>query len=93
VNRGIAAFRSIVAAATAAMTLTLCPPAAAADMKRHCAWRWWPPGGFDPQAINDLSSVYVIVIFDPLYRYDYLARVQDRPEHGAAMPETRRRQT
>ncbi len=31
--------------------------------------------GFDPQAISDLYSAYVVrVIFDPLYRYDYLAR-------------------
>ena len=31
--------------------------------------------GFDPQASSDLYSNYVNrVIFDPLFRYDYLAR-------------------
>jgi hypothetical protein len=31
--------------------------------------------GFDPQAVGDLYSNYVNrVIFEPLYRYDYLAR-------------------
>ncbi len=44
--------------------------------------------GFDPQAASDLYSNSVSrAIFDPLYRYDYLARpLQARPEHrgGAA---------
>ena len=45
--------------------------------------------GFDPQAINDLCSVYVTrVVFDPLYRYDYLARpFRIVPNTAAAMPE------
>ena len=34
--------------------------------------------GFDPQPVGDVYSSYVNrVIFDPLYRYDYLARRQD----------------
>ena len=45
--------------------------------------------GFDPQAISDLYSGYVTrVIFDPLYRYDYLARpFRIVPNTAAAMPE------
>src|SRR5215469_15130841 len=34
-----------------------------------------PENGFDPQATGDLYSNYVNrEIFDPLYRYDYIAR-------------------
>jgi oligopeptide transport system substrate-binding protein len=45
--------------------------------------------GFDPQAANDLYSQYVIrEIFDPLYRYDYLARpYKVIPNTAAALPE------
>ena len=45
--------------------------------------------GFDPQAANDLYSQYVIrEIFDPLYRYDYLARpYKVVPNTAAALPE------
>jgi ABC-type transport system substrate-binding protein len=45
--------------------------------------------GFDPQATSDLYSNYVNrVIFDPLYRYDYLARPHKIvPNTAAAMPE------
>jgi oligopeptide transport system substrate-binding protein len=45
--------------------------------------------GFDPQASSDLYSNYVNrVIFDPLYRYDYLARPHKIiPNTAAALPE------
>ena len=45
--------------------------------------------GFDPQAAGDAYSNYVNrAIFDPLYRYDYLARpYQLVPNTAAGMPE------
>ena len=45
--------------------------------------------GFDPQAIGDIYSQYVTnAIFDPLYRYDYLARpYKIVPNTATAMPE------
>ena len=45
--------------------------------------------GFDPQAANDLYSQYVNrEIFDPLYRYDYLARpYKTVPNTAASLPE------
>ncbi len=45
--------------------------------------------GFDPQAVNDLYSQYVVrEIFAPLYRYDYLARpYKVVPNTAAALPE------
>jgi ABC-type transport system substrate-binding protein len=45
--------------------------------------------GFDPQALNDLYSAIVTrVIFDPLYRYDYLARpFKIVPNTAAALPD------
>jgi len=46
--------------------------------------------GFDPQASSDLYSNYVNrVIFDPPYRYDYLARPHRIiPNTAAALPES-----
>jgi ABC-type transport system substrate-binding protein len=48
-----------------------------------------PESGFDPQAASDLYSNYVIrEVFDPLYRYDYLARpYKVVPNTAAALPE------
>ena len=45
--------------------------------------------GFDPQAAGDAYSNYVIrAIFDPLYRYDYLARpFKLMPNTATALPE------
>jgi ABC-type transport system substrate-binding protein len=45
--------------------------------------------GFDPQASGDVYSQYVNrVIFDPLYKYDYIARpYKVVPNTAAAMPE------
>src|SRR4030095_8249736 len=48
-----------------------------------------PETGFDPQAASDLYSVYVNrQIFDPLYKYDRLARpYKVVPNTAAALPE------
>jgi oligopeptide transport system substrate-binding protein len=48
--------------------------------------------GFDPQPVGDVYSAYVNrVIFDPLYRYDYLARpYRIEPNTATAMPEISR---
>jgi oligopeptide transport system substrate-binding protein len=48
-----------------------------------------PETGFDPQASSDLYSNFVNrVVFDPLYRYDYVARpYRIVPNTAAAMPE------
>jgi ABC-type transport system substrate-binding protein len=45
--------------------------------------------GFDPQAVGDIYSNYVNrAIFDPLYRYDYLARPYKLvPNTATALPE------
>src|SRR6202158_4497808 len=45
--------------------------------------------GFDPQPVGDVYSAYVDrMIFDPLYRYDYLARpYKIVPNTATAMPE------
>ena len=64
--------------------------AAGADMNKtlHIAFAS-PESGFDPQATSDLVSNYVNrEIFDPLYRYDYLARpYKVIPNTAAALPE------
>ena len=48
-----------------------------------------PETGFDPQAASDLYSNYVNrEIFDPLYKYDYLARpYKIVPNIAAALPD------
>ena len=48
-----------------------------------------PETGFDPQAASDLYSNYVNrEIFDPLYKYDYLARpYKVVPNTAAALPD------
>ena len=64
--------------------------ALAADMNRvlHVPFVA-PENGFDPQATGDLYSNYVNrEIFDPLYRYDYLARpYKVVPNTAAALPD------
>ena len=65
-------------------------PVAAADLAKvlHVAFVA-PETGFDPQASSDLYSNYVNrEIFDPLYKYDYLARpFKIIPNTAAALPE------
>lgn len=48
-----------------------------------------PETGFDPHAISDLYSNYINrVIFEPLYRYDFVSRpYRIVPNTAAAMPE------
>src|SRR5438874_13358203 len=74
----------------AVVALALSGLAAAADLSKtlHVAFVA-PENGFDPQATGDLYSNYVNrEIFDPLYRYDYLARpYKVVPNTAAAMPE------
>ena len=64
--------------------------ATAADLSKvlHVAFVA-PESGFDPQATSDLYSTYVNrAIFDPLYKYDYLARpFKVVPNTAAALPE------
>ena len=64
--------------------------ASAADLNKtlHVAFVA-PENGFDPQASNDLYSNYVNrEIFDPLYRYDFLARpYKVVPNTAAALPQ------
>ncbi len=66
------------------------PAAPAADMDKtlHVAFIV-PENGFDPQASSDLYSNFVNrVMFDPLYRYDHLARpYKIVPNTAAALPE------
>src|SRR5207248_8628959 len=74
----------------AVVALALSGLAAAADLSKtlHVAFVA-PENGFDPQATGDLYSNYVNrEIFDPLYRYDYLARpYKVIPNTAAALPE------
>ena len=64
--------------------------AAAADMNKvlHAVFVA-PESGFDPQASSDLYSNFVNrEIFDPLYRYDYLARpYKVVPNTAVALPQ------
>jgi ABC-type transport system substrate-binding protein len=76
---------------TAALVLAFAGAATfAADMNKvvHVAIVA-PESGFDPQATSDLYSVYVIrEVFDPLYRYDFLARpYKVIPNTAAALPQ------
>ncbi len=74
----------------AALLATISPAALGADMQKvlHVAFVA-PENGFDPQATTDLYSNYVNrQMFDPLYRYDYLARpYKVIPNTAAALPE------
>jgi peptide/nickel transport system substrate-binding protein len=82
--------RSLVALATAALLSGTAPAARAADMQKvlHVAFVA-PENGFDPQASSDLYSNYVNrAMFDPLYKYDRLARpYKIVPNTAAALPE------
>jgi ABC-type transport system substrate-binding protein len=75
----------------AALALVLlAAPVAAADMNKtlHVAFEE-AETGFDPAVGGDIYSAYVNrAIFDPLYKYDYLARpYRIGPNTAAAMPE------
>ncbi len=76
-----------------AFALALCVAAAtagAADMNKTLRVAFpIAETGFDPAPVGDIYSQYVNrAIFDPLYRYDYLARpYRIVPNTAAAMPE------
>jgi ABC-type transport system substrate-binding protein len=68
----------------------IAPAVIGADMHKvlHVAFPA-PENGFDPQASSDLYSNFVNrQVFDPLYKYDYLARpFKVVPNTAAALPE------
>ncbi|MEO8137432.1 MAG: ABC transporter substrate-binding protein [Betaproteobacteria bacterium] len=73
-----------------ALALPAAQPAGAADMNKVLRVAFLVDvTGFDPQALNDLYSVYVNrVMFEPLYTYDYLARPYKLiPNTAEALPE------
>jgi oligopeptide transport system substrate-binding protein len=82
--------RSIVAAVLAFVAALGATSVAAADLTKtlHVSFPI-AETGFDPQPVGDVYSAYVDrVIFDPLYRYDYLARpYKIVPNTATAMPE------
>jgi oligopeptide transport system substrate-binding protein len=82
--------RFCLGAAFAAALATMAPAAAAADMNKTLRVAFpVAETGFDPQPVGDIYSQYVNrAIFDPLFRYDYLARpYKIVPNTAAAMPE------
>ena len=76
--------------AVLAAALALTAPAFGADMNKtlHVSFPI-AETGFDPAPVGDIYSQYVNrAIFDPLYKYDYLARpYKIVPNVAAAMPE------
>jgi len=82
--------RSLCSLAALALCAVFAPAAPAADMDKvlHVAFVA-PENGFDPQASSDLYSNFVNrAMFDPLYRYDHLARpYRIVPNTAAALPE------
>jgi ABC-type transport system substrate-binding protein len=82
--------RRCLLVAVVVTALALSGPAAAADANKVLRVAFVAPeNGFDPQAASDLYSQNVNrEIFDPLYRYDYLARpFKVIPNTAAALPE------
>jgi ABC-type transport system substrate-binding protein len=82
--------RRPVLAVLVAVSLIAVHTAAAADMNKTLRIGFVSAEtGFDPQALNDLYSANVTrVIFDPLYRYDYLARpFKIVPNTAVALPD------
>ena len=82
--------RRLAALATAVLFAGFAPFASAADMQKVLRVAFVAPeNGFDPQASSDLYSQYVNrQIFEPLYKYDYLARpYKVIPNTAAALPE------
>ena len=81
--------RTALAAVVALVSIVQAGAALGADPEKvlHVAFVA-PETGFDPQAANDLYSNYVNrEIFDPLYRYDYLARpFKVIPNTAVALP-------
>jgi ABC-type transport system substrate-binding protein len=82
--------RRIAAIVALALFGGMASAASGADMDKvlHVAFVA-PENGFDPQATSDLYSNYVNrAMFDPLYKYDHLARpYKIIPNTAAALPE------
>ena len=82
--------RRLLGIAALAFLGAFAPAAPAADMAKvlHVAFVA-PENGFDPQASSDLYSNYVNrVMFDPLYKYDHLARpYKIVPNTASALPD------
>ena len=89
IRHGIAAFAAVAGLAIAS-AFAPAPADAQPDPNKvlHATFPT-PETGFDPQAAGDEYSNSVnCVIFDPLYRYDYLARPYKLvPNTAVAMPE------
>jgi oligopeptide transport system substrate-binding protein len=83
--------RRVVAVVVALGASVSCAAAADLDKTLRVAFSV-AETGFDPQPAGDVYSQYVNrVIFDPLYRYDYLARpYRIEPNTATAMPEISR---
>jgi oligopeptide transport system substrate-binding protein len=84
------ATRSIIAVVVAFVATLGVAAAVAADLNKTLRVSFpVAETGFDPQPVGDVYSAYVNrVIFDPLYRYDYLARpYKIVPNTATAMPE------
>jgi oligopeptide transport system substrate-binding protein len=84
------ATRSIIAVVVAIVAALGVAAAVAADLDKTLRVSFpIAETGFDPQPVGDIYSQYVdSVIFDPLYRYDYLARpYKIVPNTATAMPE------
>jgi oligopeptide transport system substrate-binding protein len=84
------ATRSIIAVIVAIVAALGVAAAVAADLDKTLRVSFpIAETGFDPQPVGDIYSQYVdSVIFDPLYRYDYLARpYKIVPNTATAMPE------
>ena len=80
----------VLCAAAFALLAALAPATHAADMNKTLRVAFQvAETGFDPQAISDLYSEFVNQhIFDPLYRYDYLARPYKLiPNTAVALPD------
>jgi hypothetical protein len=87
------AMRSIIAVVVAIVAALGVAAAVAADLDKTLRVSFpIAETGFDPQPVGDIYSQYVDrVIFDPLYRYDYLARpYKIVPNTATAMPEISR---
>ncbi len=82
--------RFLVRLIAAVLCAGIAPAVNGADMHKvlHVAFPA-PENGFDPQASSDLYSNFVNrQVFDPLYKYDYLARpYKVVPNTAAALPE------
>src|SRR5437667_1026161 len=77
-------------AALATMAIAAAAPTPAADLNKTLRVSFpIAETGFDPAPVGDIYSQYVNrAIFDPLYRYDYLARpYKIVPNAAAAMPQ------